>query len=52
MKLIENTQSLTDNEVKEINGGSEATYQNGVNHGKAIKDAVVNAWETVVSWFE
>lgn len=52
MKLIKNMQPLTDSETKEINGGSEATYQNGVNHGKAIKEALVNAWDTVVGWFE
>ncbi|MBC3791243.1 hypothetical protein [Spirosoma utsteinense] len=44
-------QNLTEKEAREVNGGSEATYNAFHEAGKAIHDAVVSAWNEVASWF-
>ena len=43
--------NLTEKEIIEVSGGSQATYDAFHAAGKAVHDAVVSAYDTVVSWF-
>jgi hypothetical protein len=43
--------NLTEKELLEVNGGSQATYDAFHATGKAVHDAIVSAYNEVVSWF-
>jgi len=44
-------ENLTEKELIEFNGGSQATYDAFHAAGKAVHDAIVSAYDTVVGWF-
>ena len=44
-------ENLTEKELIEFNGGSQATYDAFHAAGKAIHDAVVNACDAIADWW-